>query len=223
MRRILQLLSAMTRWERWVLSLLVVLFLLSGVGLVRLFWLKNSMLVPASGGTYIEGSVGELLPLNPWFIVQNDVNRDIVSLVFSGLLRYNPQTKKIEEDLATMKVSSDAKTYTLTLKEKLFWHDSTEKSPHPITADDVVFTFKTIQDAAFPNPLLQQNFRGVTVEKVDDRTVKFTLDEAYSFFPSNLTLGLLPAKSFDGIPPGKMDQTVDFGYAPVGAGPYKVK
>lgn len=223
MRRFLQLLSAMTRWERWILSLLVLLLLASGSGLLRLFTLRNTDLVPAAGGTYIEGTVGELLPLNPWFIVRNDVNRDIVSLVFSGLLRYNPLTKKIEDDLATVKISSDAKVYTVRLKDGLFWHDSTEAEQHPVTADDVVFTFTTMQDPQFPNPLQRQNFRGVRIDKVDDRTVRFTLERPYSFFPSNLTLGLLPKASFESIPAAKLDQTVDFGFAPVGAGPYRVK
>ncbi len=223
MRRLLQLFLSMSKWERWTLSVLSVLAVLSLGMLVRRFYLQNTMLVPASGGSYIEGSVGELLPLNPWFIVQNDVNRDIVSLVFSGLLRYNPQTKAIEEDLATMDVSRDQKVYTLKLKDNLEWHDSTEQSPHPVTADDVVFTFKTIQEQAFPNILLQQNFRGVKIDKIDDRTVRFTLEEPYSFFPSNLTVGLLPKKSFEGIPVEKLSETLDFGFAPVGAGPYKVK
>ena len=175
------------------------------------------------GGTYIEGSVGELLPLNPWFTVENDVNRDIVSLVFAGLLRYNPQSRKIEEDLATMERSADQKIYTLHLKDGLLWHDSTAEAPHPVTADDVVFTFRTIQDPEFPNLLQQQNFRGVQIEKKDDRTVIFRLEEPYSFFPSNLTLGLIPQRSFEGIPVSKFDQHLDFGYHPIGAGPYKVK
>ena len=223
MRRFLQLLGAMTRWERWTLLVLIVLLLLSSMGLLRLFYLRNTALVPASGGTYIEGTVGELQPLNPWFIVQNDVNRDIVSLVFSGLLRYNPQTKKIEDDLATMKTSSDARIYTLHLKDNLFWQDSATKDPHPVTADDVLFTFTAVQDPQFPNALLRQNFRGVEIDKIDERTVRFTLDESYSFFPSNLTLGLLPKRSFEGIPVSKLDQTVDFGFAPVGAGPYRLR
>lgn len=223
MRRILQLLSAMTHWERWTLSLLVLLIFASGAGLLRLFVLRNSVLVPADGGTYIEGTVGDLLPLNPWFIVRNDVNRDIVSLVFAGLQRYNPLTRAIENDLATMEISRDAKVYTVRLKDDIFWHDSTDQNPHPVTADDVIFTYKTIQDPQFPNGLLRQNFRGVRIDKVDDRTIRFTLEKVYSFFPSNLTLGLLPKAAFEGIPASKLDQSVDFGYSPIGAGPYRVK
>lgn len=190
---------------------------------MRKFYIENTMLIPSTGGTYIEGSVGELQQLNPWFTVTNDVNRDIVSLVFSGLLKYNPQTKKIEEDLATLQVSQDGTAYTVRLKEELFWHDTTSQDPHPVTADDIVFTFSVIQDAQFPNDLLRQNFRGVVIEKIDDRTVRFKLDEPYSFFASNLTLGLLPKKSFEGIPPRKLNETLDFSLNPVGAGPYKLK
>ena len=226
-RLLLQLLHATAvqyhRAERRLLLTLGTAFFGSLAILLVLFYRAETVLVPASGGTYIEGSVGTLQPLNPWFTVQNDVNRDIVSLVFSGLLKYNPQTRNIEEDLATMQKSSDGRTYTLTLKDNLQWHDATPEMPHPITADDVVFTYKTVQDERFPNSLLRQNFRGVFVEKINDRTVQFSLETPYHFFPSNLTLGLLPKKSFEGVPVDRLDQALDFGFHPVGSGPYAVK
>ncbi len=217
------LMKGYARLERWLLLIFAGLFLLSLTYLLFRFYRANSVLIATTGGTYIEGSVGDLQPLNPWFIVTNDVNRDIVSLVFSGLLRYNPESKKIEEDLATMKMTDEGKIYTLRLKDNLFWHDSTEEQPHPITAEDVVFTFKTIQDAEFPNQLLRQNFRGVEIEMLNERTVQFRLEQPYNFFSSNLTLGLLPEKSFKDIPVKLLDQTLDFGFQPIGAGPYKLK
>ncbi|TSC60634.1 MAG: peptide/nickel transport system substrate-binding protein [Candidatus Peregrinibacteria bacterium Greene0416_62] len=223
MQNLSQWIAIGRKYERWVFLALVVLFMGSLGILLRRFYLAHSELSPSRGGTYIEGSVGEFQPLNPWFTVQNDVNRDIVSLVFSGLLRYNPETQRIEEDLATMRVSPDARIYTLTLKDDLFWHDSTEEKPHPVTPEDVLFTFTTIQDPDFPNPLLRQNFEGVAVEKINDRTIRFRLDQPYSFFPSNLTLGILPAQSFAGVPVSRLRETVDFGLAPIGAGPYAFK
>jgi len=211
------------RWERWVLGVLLLLFLSSFSILLVRFHEQNTARVPSSGGTYIEGSVGELRLLIPWFTVTNDVNRDIVSLLFSGLLRYNPTTRKIEDDLASLSVSADGRVYTCTLKDGLLWHDSTEENPHPVTADDVLFTFTTVQDSQFPNGLLRQNFRGVSVVPIDGRTVQFRLEKPYSFFPSNLTLGILPRRSFDGIPPKKLLQAVDVGLQPIGAGPYRFK
>ncbi len=222
-KRAFKILGAMSPWERYMLLSLSALFALSFIGLLRLFYVQNTVFVPKRGGTYIEGSVGIPGPLNPWLTVQNDVNRDIVSLVFAGLLKYDPTTKKIEDDLATMEVSPDGKTYTLRLKENLFWQDATKDDPHPVAADDVVFTYRTIQQPDFPNLLLQQNFRGVTIDKVDDRTVRFKLAEAYSFFPSNLTLGLLPERSFQNVNLANLDQLVSLSESPVGAGPYKIK
>ncbi|TSC79554.1 MAG: family 5 extracellular solute-binding protein [Candidatus Peregrinibacteria bacterium Gr01-1014_25] len=210
------------RWERLVVAGLIVLALGSFVALLVSFYRNVTVLVPANGGTYIEGSVGTLLPLNPWFTIQNDVNRDIVSLVFCGLQRYNPKTRLIENDAATLTVKNGGQTYTLALTPGLLWHDSTPEKPHPVTADDVLFTYAAIQDPAFPNPLLRQNLQGVTVEKINDMTVQFRLEKPYSFFPSNLTLGLLPKSAFDGIPVERLDQALDFGFGPIGCGPYRL-
>jgi len=209
--------------QKWALRFLALTFLLALLLLFRRFYLANTELKPGRGGTYIEGSVSQFQPLNPWFTVTNNVNRDIVSLVFSGLLKYNPETKRIEDDLAELAVSRDGRVYTLTLKDNIVWHDSTAESPHPVTPEDVLFTFQTIQNTDFPNSLLRENFRGVQVEKVDARTVHFILDEPYSFFASNLTLGLLPKSAFEGVPVRKLDQALDFGLKPVGAGPYAFK
>lgn len=211
------------KFERTVLVALVLLFLISATILLRRFYIDSTVLVPDQGGTYIEGSVGELQPLLPWFIITNDVNRDIVSLVFAGLQKYNPETQKIEDDLGVLTVTPDNKVYTVRLRENLFWHDSTQEIPHPVTADDVIFTFRSVQSDEFPNTLLRQNFLGVEIEKVDQRTVKFTLAKPYRFFASNLTLGLIPERSFEGVPVSKFDQVLDFGFEPVGAGPYAFK
>ena len=70
------------RWERRIIVTLIVLFVVSfGVLIIR-FYYGNTELVAAEGGTYIEGSVGSLQPLNPWFTVTNDVNL----LINSGLI-----------------------------------------------------------------------------------------------------------------------------------------
>lgn len=214
---------SLRRVRRASLPLLALIFTLSLGVLLRSFYTENTMIVPDEGGIYIEGSVGQFRPLIPWFTVTNDVNRDIVSLVFSGLLKYDPDSKKIKDDLATLLVSDGGKNYTVKLKEDLLWHDHSLQSPHPVTSDDIIFTFQTIQSPDFPNPILRQNFLGVAMERIDDRTVRFRLDQPYSFFASNLTIGLLPKRSFEGIPPAKLEQALDFGFAPVGAGPYKFK
>ncbi len=220
MRSVFRLVSAMSRLERIALAVLTIILSISLLILLRIFYTENTSDVPVAGGTYIEGAVGEILPLHPWFVTGNDVNRDIVSLVFSGLMKYDPRTQTVIDDLATVKVSDDNRIYTATLRPGLVWHDDSKEKPHPVTSDDVVFTFKTIQAQGFPNPILQQNFKGVEIEKIDERTVRFRLNKPYSFFRSNLTLGLVPAAPFAGMPINTLDQALDFGFHPIGAGPY---
>ncbi len=221
MHSIIKLFSAMTKVERITFALLSIILVLSFGMLLRKFYIENTMNTAEQGGTYIEGSVGELKPLNPWFVTGNDVSRDVLALVFAGLMKYDPDTQTIVDDLAKVTISDDNRVYTAELKTPLFWHDSTEKSPHPVTADDVMFTFKTIQENGFANPILQQNFRGIEITKINDRTVRFKLSKPYSFFTSNLTLGLVPKASFEGVPVDKLQDTLDFGFHPIGAGPYR--
>ncbi len=220
MKTLFRLIGSMTKVERIALTIFLISLFGSFAMLLRLFHEENTISVGTSGGTYIEGSVGEVTPLNPWFTTNNDINRDIVSLIFSGLLRFDPLTKVITDDLAVVSTSTDGKTYTAKLKPNLFWHDTSVEHPHPVTADDIMFTFKTIQDPEFPNQILQQNFRGVDIKKINESTVQFILNKPYSFFTSNLTLGLLPKASFDGVPIKKLKETLDFGFHPIGAGPY---
>lgn len=215
MQSLIRLISAMTRVERIILAILSVILLVSFAMLLRMFYLSNTTNVASNGGTYIEGAVGELQPLMPWFVTGNDVTRDVNALIFAGLMKFDPVAGKVVEDLATVKVSGDSRTFTATLKPNLKWHDGT-----PVTADDVLFTFTSIQQPGFKNPILQQNFRGVTIEKIDARTVRFSLKKPYVFFTSNLTLGLVPKKAFESVPADKLDQALDFGFSPIGAGPY---
>ncbi len=215
--------GAMKSWERTAVGLFILLFLLSSGILLRRFYVQNTESVPVRGGTYIEGSVGTIKMLNPWFTVTNDVNRDITSLVFSGLQRYNPFTGKVENDLATLKITGNHTIYTLILRENIFWHDSSAERPHPVTPEDVLFTYNTISQQGFPNPILQKNFRGVDIEKIDDRTVQFRLEKPYYFFQSNLTLGILPRNHLEGLPAEELIDALDFNLHPIGSGPFKFK
>jgi ABC-type transport system substrate-binding protein len=207
--------------ERVFFTIFLLLFLGSFLLLLRRFYRESTQLVPAPGGTYVEGSVGSIRNLTPWFAMQNDINRDVTSLVFCGLQRYNPFTQRLEDDAATVTVHGAGRRYVAKLKGNILWHDAVPDRPSTVSADDVLFTYRTIQQQGFMNPILQKNFRGVTVEKIDDRTVEFRLDKPYAFFRSNLTLGLIPSHQFEGVPSDRVQDALDFAFAPVGCGPYR--
>ena len=103
------------------------------------------------------------------------------------------------------------------MKENIYWQDGM-----PITADDIVFTIKTIQNSDFKSPYLA-NWVGVIAEKVNDITVKFTLQKPYSGFLENCALKIIPKHVWENVPaenfavhPYNLEQAI-------GSGPYKIK
>ncbi|PIY92989.1 MAG: hypothetical protein COY70_00360 [Candidatus Magasanikbacteria bacterium CG_4_10_14_0_8_um_filter_42_12] len=198
------------------------LFIVSGIVLLSsLLWFGYTLLsthlmtVPAAGGRYVEAVVGTPQRINPLFASTNDTDVDLTRLVYSGLLRHNA-SQELVPDLATTlpEKSEDGLMYTLHLRENAQWHDG-----EPFTADDVIFTFDTIQDPAINSPLLV-SFQGIHVEKLDEFTVRFTLAEPFPAFPSSLTVGVLPEHLWQGIS-AEQFRLSPKNTQPIGTGPYQ--
>lgn len=168
---------------------------------------------------YTEGIVSRngIQNINPLFVDYNDADREISALVFSGLMKYDPEKKAIVDDMAALSVNEDKTEYTLTLREGLRWHDG-----KPVTMDDVYFTFHDIvMDPSFKNGILKINFSGVKIEQVDERVIRFTLEKPNVFFITNLTVGILPKHILVGVDPYDLFQS-PFNKFPVGTGPYMI-
>lgn len=205
--------------ERWISVLFLVILILSGWKVGNNVWGGRSIVEVVKGGNnYNEGLVGEIVRLNPVYADLNEVDRDITSLIFEGLTKYDPKQQKVVENIATHTLDETKTIYTFTLKENLLWHDN-----EPVTADDVYFTYHdVIQHPEFENPILSSSFSGVTIEQVDEKTVTMTLNEPNSFFFTQLSVGLLPEHILGEVEVSELD-THEFNQNPTGNGPYKVK
>lgn len=198
----------------------LLVFVLSGAAFGALvFWtgaiyVSLTKPVPAVGGTYTEGVIGQPTYINPLLSQTSEADADISSIVYSGLFAYD-QDGKLRPDLAEgVDVSEDGMTYTVTLKRGVKWHDGQD-----LTADDVVFTFKIAQDPAYKSPL-RQNWQGVDIAAPDASTVIFTLKKPYFGFLENLTVGILPKHIWENIAPEKF-ALAEYNLSPVGSGPYR--
>lgn len=167
--------------------------------------------------TLIEGIAGSPLHVNPLLSSLNPADADLVALLFNGLTRLG-ERGEVQPDLAERwEVTGDGKVYAFYLRKNVSWHDG-----RPFTADDVIATIKAIQDPAFPgDPALSAFWQKVTVDKIDDATVRFLLPEPYAPFPEATTLGLLPAHRLSGIS-GKALAEDPLNYMPIGTGPYRL-
>lgn len=182
---------------------------------VRL-WTEHVVPVPARGGEYVEAVVGAPSLPNPLFASGSDVDGDLARLMYAGLVAETPDGTLVPDLAESFEVSDDGKEYVFRMKDDLKWQDGV-----PLTVDDVMFTVNLIQTPDYKSPL-GQLFRGVTATRVDDRTVKFTLDKPSSGFLNALTVGILPTHIWQDVPPSGFT-LADYNLKPVGAGPFEFK
>jgi peptide/nickel transport system substrate-binding protein len=210
-----RILSALTGRERKVFIVALFLFVVSLGAILGRAYFHATMLVPVQGGEYREGIVGQPISVNPILNQHNDVDRDIIELVFSGLFKTNGHGG-VRPDLAeSYTMSEDGKVWTIYLRNNVFWHDG-EK----LTADDVVFTVEAIQDVETGSRLFA-SWQGVIVERVSSLEVRFTLRTPYAPFIENLKdLKILPRHLYQAIPHANF-RTSDYNLEPVGTGPFR--
>ena len=217
-RLFLKRFSRLMRVRRFVLVWVGFVFLLaSGVfwqlGTLDKFYLKSS---PVSGGTYREGIIGVFTNANPLFATSS-VDSSVSRLLFSSLFVANSQGDLLGDLAESIEVDELGKTYTVLLKDDITWHDG-----ETFDANDVVFTYKTIQDPEARSPLLS-SWKGVRVSKVDDTTVKFELPNTFSSFQFALTNGIVPEHILSKEDPADLRSSSFNTLDAVGTGPFTLR
>jgi len=201
------------RWQ--LLITLLGLVVVTGL-LINLTYSRTTVVVPTEGGRYTEGVVGQARRINPLFW-QTDAEHDLVSLIFSGLTRIDEHGNVIADLAERWTVMDDGLTYVFVLREDARWHDGT-----PVTSDDVIFTVQLLQDPEYNGqPALAEFWRTVTVDRLDRRTVRFSLSEPLAAFLEYAGLPLLPAHRLKGVAVGDLAQH-PFNRQPVGSGPFRL-
>jgi peptide/nickel transport system substrate-binding protein len=133
-------------------------------------------------------------------------------LVFAGLFKYDNDNKLVGDMARDYRIDKTQKRYIVHLKKNVTWQDG-----KPFTADDVLFTYRTIQNLAAQSPLYG-SWQDIQVSKLDDYTVIFDLPNALSSFPHAMTNGIVPKHLLQDIPPEQL-RSASFNTRPVGTGP----
>lgn len=209
------LLSRFRPTEKLILSIALVLFIGSTISLISKVNNLYSTELPAIGGTYNEGLVGYARFINP-LLGYTDADKDMISLIYSGLLKPTPEGKLIGDLAESWSVSDDGLTYTFKLKSGLTFHDG-----KPLTTDDVEFTIAKAQDPLIKSPRAD-NWTGVAMEKISPTEISFTLKRPYAPFLENMTLGILPKHIWSNVEREAFDINT-YNREPIGSGPFKIK
>lgn len=202
---------------RWQLLIALAGIALLSVVLALLAFGSNTLTRPDFGGTYVEGVAGRPNALNPIYSQYNEVDRDIAALVFTGLTRAD-ENGNLKPDLASKwSVAPNGLVYTFTLRADAYWHDG-----HPFSANDVLYTFRTLQDPGCKCPPdLMAFWRTVAISATDALTVRFQLTQPYAPFLDYTRMGILPAHILKDVPPAEL-ATQPFNRRPIGTGPFQV-
>jgi peptide/nickel transport system substrate-binding protein len=203
--------------RRWWCWLVAVLALLLGAPLALAGALLMLVEPAVAPDRYSEAVAGEPPLLNPVLAPYTLAGQDVIPLVFAALTRTDA-AGNVELDLAErLDVEEDGRAYVVRLRDDLLWDDG-----EPLTAEDVAFTVRLIQQPAHQGSQeLADLWRGVAVEATDARTVRFRLPTPLASFPEHLTLGLLPRHILDGVAAADLPLHA-FNRQPVGSGPYRV-
>lgn len=210
-----RIIDALTPFERLVFWVLTSLLVLSTFAVFTQVNKETTTEVPVKGGVVKEGVIGAPRFINP-LLALSDTDRDLVSLLYTGLTRPGPGGTLIPDVAERYEISEDGTEYRFVLRDNARFHDGTA-----LTADDVVFTINSIQDPSIKSPR-RADWDGVLVEKINDREVLFTLPRPYAPFLENTTLGILPRHVWINVSPQEFAFST-FNTQPVGSGPFKLR
>ena len=196
----------------WALLVIAIVFL----SITQAYWYSDSYATETyrKGGTYTEGTLGEVKTLNPLFASTNS-EKTLSKLLFASLSTPDYSGHYGLALAKSIRTDDTGKVWTVKLRDNLKWSDG-----EPLTNEDVIFTVNLIK-----NPLLNSNYsanlNGVTIsEKEDDKALIFTLSSSNTYFESALDFPILPKHILEDVKPDLMLEH-SFSSNPVTSGAYK--
>jgi dipeptide transport system substrate-binding protein len=190
----------------------------------------------AQAKTFVFCSEGSPEGFNPQFYTAGTTFDATSETIFNRLVEFTYGETTLQPGLAeSWEISPDGKEYTFRLRKGVKWHTTDDFTPtRELNADDVVFTFERQWNKDHPFHAIggasYEYFDSMglpdlisKIEKVDDYTVKFTLNEPEAPFLANLGMdfaSILSAEYADQMmkagTPEKLDND------PVGTGPFQL-
>lgn len=210
-----QILTIFNKQERIVFCILSFLAITSLSFLIITFYLDHTYVVPALSGDYSEGMIGSPRFINPIYAQANDIDRDLVEIIFSGLMKYE-NGELVPELAKSYEILENGSIYEFILRNDIFWHDG-----EPLTIDDVIFTIKTIQNPEIKSPQ-RVSWLGVDISQVGENKIRFTLQNSSSIFLEYCTVKIIPEHIWKSISPENFSLN-NYNLKPIGSGPYQVE
>ncbi len=165
----------------------------------------------------VEGSLGHPDNLNPLFISQNPIEKDLNSLIYQKFINIDEKGKP-QPGIAVKWETEDNKKYKFTLRRNIKFHDG-----EVLTAEDVVYTFNTgKQLSKIGVDSIGIGMENIQVKAISRYEVEFTLPEINSTFFEVISVYIIPEHYFNEVEIGSLYSS-RLNESPIGSGPYMVQ
>ncbi|HQG58109.1 MAG TPA: ABC transporter substrate-binding protein [Candidatus Dojkabacteria bacterium] len=167
---------------------------------------------------FTEGTVGEFVNLNPIFVSQNQVDKDIKELVFEKFIEVDANGEPIPAIATEWSMDEEKKVFTFTVGQGHFFSDGTE-----LDAYDVAWTYNTAIYLAKEKgrETIGQALTDVTVEAQDSTHVVFTLPETNATFYEAIATYIVSEDQFSRLNVESIENS-EISRKPLGTGPYSI-
>ncbi|MEN8906474.1 MAG: peptide ABC transporter substrate-binding protein, partial [Clostridiales bacterium] len=167
---------------------------------------------PSQGGT-LNMFTTKPDTLNP-ILTKNIYAKDVLRLVFDGLIELNESQIPIPCIAESWTVSDDGLMWTFKIRDDITWHDGTK-----LTAQDVEYTFGVISNPS-TNSIYKHNIDNVDKFAIKDKNMfKIKLKEPNSFTAELMGFPIIPKHYYTGNDVLKLKSSINL--KPIGSGPYK--
>lgn len=157
-------------------------------------YLESQLPIGKFGGEFVTSTIGEgPKTFNP-FTSTDATSSAMADVMYDGLFTSNPMTGEVTPKLAKS-IEIKGLKYIIHLRHGIKWSDG-----KPITADDVMFTWKDIIFAGLGNTSVRDSMiidgELPKLRKIDDYTVEFSIKRQFAPFLRMLSAPVAPKHYF---------------------------
>lgn len=153
------------RIKKYLFLLAFVISITLSIHVIIVYLYDDAEMVAERGGTFSIGATGLSPSLNPTQYGQDTLNDFMLRFMYRGLLRYNPDTKTMEWDLANCDISKNLGEIRCFFKTGAVWSDGSK-----ITLEDALATYSLLAETE-TNKKLQASLSKFAITREDTALV----------------------------------------------------
>ena len=165
------------------------------------------------GGTITIGHSTKPSIINP-ILTSETISAILMNLIFSSLIKFDEALQPVPDLAESWEVSKDGLIWTFFLRDDVRFHDG-----HPLTAEDVEFTYRSILDPKNMSPMAGRYQLIDKIETDGDYIFRVILKHPFAPFIHWFHCKIAPKHLLDNVDL----HNNPFNRRPVGSGPFKLK